>query len=205
MAQGQGQFHRPLGVTLLAVGAGLAALAEIWRMLVFLGIVNFTFVGKSVSFPEAQWGQAFWALILAAIWAWVAMGFWNVRAYAVQFGIFISLFTIIFGVMALLFGSTMEAETVPWLLAGAIFFYLSYPGVQQQFMEHELSLMTPAQRAAFEQMRAANAAMMQAQAGAAPAAPATAAPAAAAPAPAAAPAAAPAPAAPPTDPPAAAG
>ena len=170
MAQGQGQFHRPLGVTLLAVGAGLAALAEIWRMLVFLGIVNFTFVGKSVSFPEAQWGQAFWALILAAIWAWVAMGFWNVRAYAVQFGIFISLFTIIFGVMALLFGSTMEAETVPWLLAGVIFFYLSYPGVQQQFMEHELELMTPAQRAAFEQMRAANAAMMQAQAGAAPAA-----------------------------------
>ena len=115
-------------------------------------------------------GPGLLALILAAIWAWVAMGFWNVRAYAVQFGIFISLFTIIFGVMALLFGSTMEAETVPWLLAGVIFFYLSYPGVQQQFMEHELELMTPAQRAAFEQMRAANAAMMQAQAGAAPAA-----------------------------------
>ena len=130
-----------------------------------------------MSFPEAQWGQAFWALILAAIWAWVAMGFWNVRAYAVQFGIFISLFTIIFGVMALLFGSTMEAETVPWLLAGVIFFYLSYPGVQQQFMEHELELMTPAQRAAFEQMRAANAAMMQAQAGAAPVAAPAAAPA----------------------------
>jgi hypothetical protein len=211
MAQGQGQFHRPLGVTLLAVGSGLAALAEIWRMLVFLGIVNFTFVGKSVSFPEAQWGQAFWALVLAAIWVWVAMGFWNVRAYAVQFGIFISLFTIVFGFMALLFGSSMEAETVPWLLAGAILLYLSYPGVQQQFMEHELELMTPAQRAAFEQMRAANAAMMQAgAAGAAPAASLAAAPAAApapvAPAVAPAPAApAPAPAAPPTDPPAAAG
>ena len=149
-------------------------------MLVFLGIVNFTFVGKSVSFPEAQWGQAFWALILAAIWAWVAMGFWNVRAYAAQFGIFISLFTLIFGFMALLFGSSVEAETVPWLLAGAIFLYLSYPGVQQQFVEHELSLMTPAQRAALEQMQAANAAMIQASS-AAPA-PAAAAPAAAAPA-----------------------
>ena len=211
MAQGQGQFHRPLGVTLLAVGSGLAALAEIWRMLVFLGIAKFTFVGKPVSFDEAQWGQAFWALIIAAIWVWVAMGFWNVRAYAVQFGIFISLFTIIFGFMALLFGSSMEAETVPWLLAGAILLYLSYPGVQQQFMEHELELMTPAQRAAFEQMRAANAAMMQAgAAGAAPAASMAAAPAAApapaAPAAAPAPAApAPAPAAPPTDPPAAAG
>ena len=196
MAQVQGQYHRPLGVTLLAVGAGLATLAEIWRMLVFLGIVNFTFVGKSVSFPEAQWGQAFWALILAAIWAWVAMGFWNVRAYAVQFGIFISLFTLIFGFMALLFGSSVEAESVPWLLAGAILLYLSYPGVQQNFVEHELSLMTPEQRAALEQMQAANAAMVRASSPAAAAVP------AAAPAPAPAPAA---PAAPPTDPPASAG
>ena len=136
MAQAQGQYHRPIGVTVLAVLAGLAALAEIWRMLVFLGIVNFTFVGKTVAFPEAQWGQAFWALILAAIWVWVAMGFWNVRAYAAQFGIFISLFTLIFGFMALLFGSSMEAESIPWLLAGAISLYLSYPGVQQQFVEH---------------------------------------------------------------------
>ncbi len=181
MAQGQGQFHRPIGVALLAIGAGLAALAELWRMLVFLGVVNFTFVGKSVSFNEPQWGQAFWALILAAIWIWVAMGFWNVRAYAVQFGIFISMFTIIFGFMALLFGSSMEAETVPWLLAGAILLYLSYPGVQKNFVEHEMSLMTPAQRAAFEQMQAANAAVMQANSAAA--APAPAAPAAAAPAP----------------------
>ncbi len=175
MAQGQGQYHRPIGVTLLALGAGLAALAELWRMLVFLGIVNFTFVGKTVSFNDAQWGQAFWALILAAIWIWVAMGFWNVRAYAVQFGIFISLFTLIFGFMALLFGSSIEAETVPWLLAGAIFLYLSYPGVQQNFVEHELSMMTPAQRAALEQMQAANAAMMRASSGTAAQATATAA------------------------------
>ncbi len=188
MAQAQGQYHRPIGVTVLAVLAGLAALAEIWRMLVFLGIVNFTFVGKTVAFPEAQWGQAFWALILAAIWVWVAMGFWNVRAYAAQFGIFISLFTLIFGFMALLFGSSMEAESIPWLLAGAIFLYLSYPGVQQQFVEHELELMTPAQRAAVEQMQAANAALLQAQrAAAAPAAAAPAPAAPAAPAPAAAP------------------
>ncbi len=185
MTQGQGQYHRPIGVSILALAAGLAALAEIWRMLVFLGIVNFTFIGKSVSFPQAQWGQALWALILAAIWVWVAKGFWDVRAYAAQFGIFISLFTLIFGFMALLFGSSVEAETVPWLLAGGIFLYLSYPGVQQNFVEHELSLMTPEQRAALAQMQAANAAMIQASstAPAPAAAPVAAAPAPAAPAP----------------------
>jgi hypothetical protein len=158
-------MHRPIGVTLLAVGAALAGIFEIWRMLVFLGIVNFTFVGKEVSFATAQWGQAIWALILAAIWFWVAEGFWNVRAYAWSFGNFIAIFTIIFGFFALIGGAgTMESETVGWLLAIAIFFYLNYPGVQQQFVQHEMALMTPEQRAALEQMQAANSAMARASA-----------------------------------------
>ena len=131
-------MSRPIGVTLLALGAGLAGLFQIWRALVFLGVAKFNFVGQEVSFNEAQWGSAIWALILAAIWFWVAMGFWNVRAYAWSFGIFISLFTVIFGFFALLAGNgTMESETVGWLLAIAIFFYLNYPGVQKHFMEHE--------------------------------------------------------------------
>ena len=49
---------------------------------VFLGWVNLTFVGKSVSFPDPQWGQVVWSILLAAIWFWVADGFWNMRAYA---------------------------------------------------------------------------------------------------------------------------
>jgi hypothetical protein len=162
-------MSRPIGVTLLAIGAGIAGLYEIWRALVFMGIVKFTFVGKEVSFPDPQWGQAIFALLLAAIWFWVAAGFWNVRAYAYSFGVFISLFTMVFGFMALLFGSTVEAEAAPIFLAIIIFFYLNYPGVRDQFMKHELDLMTPAQRAAAEQMMAAQQAMVQASAPATPA------------------------------------
>ena len=163
-------MNRPIGVTLLALGAGLAGLYEVWRTLVFLGIVNFTFVGKEVSFDSPQWGQAIWAVLLAAIWFWVAEGFWNVRAYAWQFGIFISIFTVIFGFFALLGNAgTMESETIGWLLAILIFMYLNYPGVRNQFMEHELSLLTPEQRAAVEKAQAAQ--LAAAQAMQAPAAP----------------------------------
>ena len=135
---------------------------------------NFTFVGKSVSFSgNAQWGQAIWALIIAAIWFWVAEGFWNVRAYAWSFGIFISIFTLIFGFMALLFGSSVEAESVPWLLALLIYMYLNYPGVRNHFVEKEMSLLTPEQRTALAQVQAANEAAAKAMATpAAPAAPA---------------------------------
>ena len=180
-------MHRPIGVTILALAAGVAGLFEVWRALVFAGVASFTFIGKPVTFPEAQWGSAFWAVILALIWFWVAAGFWNVRAYAWSFGNFISLFTIIFGFFALLGGSTMEAESVGWLLAIGIFFYLNYPGVRDQFVAHEMSLLTPEQRAAMEQMQAAQMAMVQATA-------------ASAAAPAAAPAANQVPPAPPSDP-----
>ena len=157
-------MHRPIGVTLLAIGAGVAALFQIWRTLVFLGIVNWTFLGKDVSFKEAQWGSAFFAILLAAIWIWVAEGFWNVRAYAWSFGIFISLFTMIFGFFAILAGSTTEAEAFAILLSVVIFFYLNYPGVQQHFIAKEKSLLTPEQLAALEQMQAAQAQMAAATA-----------------------------------------
>jgi hypothetical protein len=157
-------MSRPIGVSLLAIGAGIAGLFEIWRTLVFLGIVNWTFVGKEVSFPDPQWASAIFALLLAAIWFWVAAGFWNLRAYAWSFGSFISLFTLIFGFFAVLGSSTLEAEFAPMFIALLIFFYLNYPGVQQQFVEHEMSLMTPEQRAALAQMQAANAAMAAAAA-----------------------------------------
>jgi len=162
-------MSRPIGITLLALGAGIAGLLEIWRTLVFLGIVNWTFLGKDVKFEEAQWGQAIWAIILAAIWFWIAEGFWNVRAYAWSFGIFISLFTLIFGFFALLGTGSWESEGAPMLIAMAIFFYLNYPGVQKHFVEHEMALLTPEQRAAMEQVQRANAAAAAAMA--APSAP----------------------------------
>ena len=179
-------MNRPIGVTLLALGAGLAGLFQVWRILVFLGIVDFTFFGRTVSIQDAQWGYAIWAGIIALIWFWVAAGFWNVRAYAWSFGNFISIFTVIFGFFAILGNSaTTESEMVGWLLAIGIFFYLNYPGVRNVFMEHEMSLLTPEQRAAMEKMQAAQEEMMRASAAPAPAAApaAAAAPAPAAPAP----------------------
>ena len=169
-------MNRPIGVTLLAIGAGIAGLFEVWRTLVFLGIANWTFLGKEVTFPDPQWGQAFFAVILALIWFWVAAGFWNLRAYAWSFGTFISLFTLIFGFFAAIGSSSLEAEFVPMFIALLIFFYLNYPGVQQQFIDHEMSLLNPEQRAAIEQQQAAAAAFAAASAPKPPTAPPPAAP-----------------------------
>ena len=156
-------MRRPIGVMLLAGAAGLAGLYQVYMLLVYLGIAKFNFIGKSVDFHSAQWGPAFWSLIMALIWLWVAAGFWQLRAYALQFGLFISLFTLIWGFFALLFGGSVEAASIPWLLAGFIYLYLSYPGVQKPFVENEMSRLTPEQRAAMENMAAANMAAMEAK------------------------------------------
>jgi hypothetical protein len=154
-------MRRPIGVILLAGAAALAGLYQLYLVLVYLGWVDFNVIGKSVSFPDEQWGAALWSLLIAAIWFWVAAGFWNLRAYALQFGIFISLFTLIWGFFALLFGNSIEAQTIPWLLAGFIYLYLSYPGVQEAFIKNEMSKLTPEQREAMENLAKANAAANQ--------------------------------------------
>ena len=184
-------MSRPIGVTMLAAGAALIGIYELYRTLIFMGIASFNFgLGNTVEFNQPQWGQVFWSLVLAAIWFWEAKGFWELRAYAYSFGVFIAFFTLIWGFFSALGGSsTLEAETIPWFLALVILLYLQYPGVQQHFIKNEMDRMTPEQRAAYDQLAAANAAAMaanqtaKAQA-AAPAAPVAAAPAAAAAAPA---------------------
>ena len=158
-------MKRPIGVTILAAASFLAGLANLWRVGVYLGLFKINIGGEELwKLPDANWAAALWALLIAAIWFWVAVNFWNLRAAAWQFGIFISLFTLIWGFFALLFGSSVTAETIPWLLAGFIYLYLSWPGVKDAFIQNEMSRLTPEQQAALEQLDAANAAAGKAKA-----------------------------------------
>jgi len=59
---------------------------------------------------------------------------------------------------------TVESEFVPMVLGLAIYFYLNYPGVRDNFERSEMSRLTPEQQAAVAQANAANAAAAQAMA-----------------------------------------
>jgi hypothetical protein len=151
-------MKRPIGVTILAALAGLAGLANLWRVGVYMGWFKFEIFGeKGVQLQDANWGAALWALLIAAIWFWVAAQFWNMRAAGWQFGVFISLFTLIWGFFALLFGSTLQYETIPMLLALVVYVYLNWPGVREAFAKSEMDRLTPEQKAAYEQLADANA------------------------------------------------
>jgi hypothetical protein len=150
-------MKRPIGVTILALLSWLAAAANLWRVGVYMGWFDFEIFGdKGVQLQDPNWGAALWALLLAAIWIWVGIQFWNVRAAGWQFGVFISLFTLIWGFFALLFGSTVQYETLPMFLALVIYVYLMWPGVKEAFAKSEMDRLTPEQKAAYEQLAEAN-------------------------------------------------
>ena len=102
-------MKRPIGVTILAALSFLAGLSNLWRVGVYLGWFKFEIFGdEELCSSRMRTGlAALWALLIAAIWFWVAVNFWNMRAAAWQFGTFISLFTLIWGFFALLFGSSV--------------------------------------------------------------------------------------------------
>jgi hypothetical protein len=150
-------MKRPIGVTILAALAFLAGLANLWRVGVYLGWFKFDVAGDVTwKLQDPNWAGALWALLIAAIWFWVAAQFWNMRAAGWQFGVFISLFTLIWGFFALLFGSTITSETIPMLLALIVYVYLMWPGVRDAFASAEMSRLTPEQKAAYEQLAEAN-------------------------------------------------
>ena len=131
-------MKRPIGVTILAILAGIAGVAQLWRAGVYMGWFNFETRRSehdAARCRDPEWGAVLWTLLIAAIWFWVAAQFWNMRAAGWQFGVFISLFTLIWGFFALLFGSTVNAETFPMLLALIVYVYLMWPGVRDAFAQ----------------------------------------------------------------------
>ena len=134
-------MKRPIGGMILGVVATLAGLYQLYLMLIFAGIVKFTFLGAEVAFPTIQWGQFLWSGLMMLIWFWVAVGFFTARLYAWMFGIMISGITLIWSMFAVLGNATLESEFPALLLSVIVLFYLMYPGTREAFYESEAAQM----------------------------------------------------------------
>jgi hypothetical protein len=94
----QAQRHRPFGVTVLAILAGVAFIVNAFVTLLFLGAIPAALFGGTGFFGAALFGAFLWGL-LAVIWAWVATGLWKLDPQAWMFVIFVSLLNIILGLI----------------------------------------------------------------------------------------------------------
>jgi hypothetical protein len=123
--------HRPFGITILAILAGLAALVALWHTLQYLHILPFT-LGSLQFYGFDPLGALLWA-VLAAIWIWAAMRLWTVDPRGLMFAIVLSGLNLLLAVLSILGASTFEALLPAILINAIVLLYCLTPGVRRAF------------------------------------------------------------------------
>jgi The Golgi pH Regulator (GPHR) Family N-terminal len=123
--------HRPIGITILAILAGLAALVAIWHTLQYLHILPFT-LGPLQFYGFDLLGALLWA-VTAAIWIWAAVNLWNVQPQGLLFATWLSGLNLVLDALSILGASTFQALLPSILLNGIILIYCLSPGVRRAF------------------------------------------------------------------------
>ncbi|TMD71364.1 MAG: hypothetical protein E6I97_18870 [Chloroflexi bacterium] len=123
--------ERPIGVTILAILAGVAAVLAAINALQFLGILPF-FVGpvafRTFNFFYAlMWGLMVWVYI------WLVQMLWRVDPAAWLFLVIVTLFELTLDFIAMLGASTWQDVSVSFLVNGIILLYVMLPGVRNAF------------------------------------------------------------------------
>ena len=128
----QAERHRPFGVTVLAILAGIAFVVNAFVTLLFLGAIPVAIFGGTGFFGQALLGALLWGL-MAAIWAWVAAGLWNLDPQAWTFVVVLSIFNLILAFVSILGASTLQAVLPSLLLNALILIYALTSGVKGAF------------------------------------------------------------------------
>jgi hypothetical protein len=125
--------ERPVGVTILAILAGIAAVLAAIHSIQFLGIFPFL-VGPSgytvhfFSFWYAlMYGLLFWVYI------WLMMALWRVEPGAWIFLVVVTLFYLSIDLLQMIGASTWQDVSFSILLNGIILLYCMLPGVRTAF------------------------------------------------------------------------
>jgi hypothetical protein len=128
--------RRPVGVTLLAVLAGLGALVAIWHTLQLLHILPVTLdmgeFGEVRFFTFDLVGAIIWGL-LAAIWIWVVRMLWSMNPQGWLYVTVLAVLNLVMAFFAILGTSTFQSVLPDIVLYGVILIYCLLPGTKAAF------------------------------------------------------------------------
>jgi hypothetical protein len=125
--------ERPVGVTILAILAGIAAVFAAIHALQFLGIIPF-FIGPSGY--KVHFFSFWYALmygLLVWVYIWLTMALWRVEPQAWMFLVIVTMFYLILDFFTLIGASTWEDVAVSVILNAIILLYCMLPGVKTAF------------------------------------------------------------------------
>ena len=124
---------RPIGVTILAILSGIAAVLAAIHTLQFLHILPF-FIGPlnyTVHF-FSFWYALMYAL-LVWVYVWLTQMLWRVERQAWMFLVMITMFYLILDVFMLIGAGSWEDVAVSVILNAVILLYCMLPGVRAAF------------------------------------------------------------------------
>jgi hypothetical protein len=128
----QTERHRPLGVTILAVLAGIAFVLNAFIALIFLGALPVSLFGGLGFFGQALLGAILWGL-LALIWGWVATNLWNLNPQGWTFVVTLTILNLVLDLVSVLGATTWSAILPSVVLNAVILIYSLSPGIREAF------------------------------------------------------------------------
>lgn len=123
--------ERPLGVTVLAILAGIAAVIAAYHALQFLGVFRFNF--GPVSFRNFNLFSALMYGLLVWVYVWLVQMLWRVDPSAWLFLVVITIFNLILDFLAMIGAGTGVEYGWSIFLNGIILIYCMLPGVRAAF------------------------------------------------------------------------
>ncbi len=123
--------QRPIGVTILAILAEVAAVLAAINALQFLGIIPF-FIGSHALRAYNFWYALMWGLMVW-VYIWLVQMLWRVDPAAWLFLVIITIFELTLDFVAMLGGAIWQDVSVSFLLNGIILLYVMLPGVRDAF------------------------------------------------------------------------
>ncbi len=127
--------ERPIGVTILAILAGIAAVLAAIHALQFLGIIPFFFspAGIDIHVRYVSFWYALMYGLLVWVYIWLTMALWRVEPQAWMFLVVITLFYLTLDFFSLFGTNTWEDVGVSVIINAIILLYCMLPGVRSAF------------------------------------------------------------------------
>ena len=125
------QKERPIGVTLLAVLAGLAALQALVYTLQMLHILPY-YLGPVAFWDFSLLGAMFWGFIFL-IWLAVIQMLLTMHPSGWMFLVIVSGLNLLFALLSVLGASSWEAMAPAILISGIVLLYCLLPGTKAAF------------------------------------------------------------------------
>jgi len=123
--------QRPIGVTILAIVAIIAAINAFIVTLQMLHLLP-TYLGPVAFYQFSLIGALVWGFI-AFIWLGIAGALWIVHPSGWLWMVLIAIFDLIYGIICVLGGSSWESMAPLIIISGLVLIYCLLPGTKQSF------------------------------------------------------------------------